>query len=225
MSIHAIRPSTLLLLLPLLAAGCAHRPVPLPPVPAEETTVEAFPHALGWTLSSGADLRASDGEPLPAPRPFTRVEVIGVDSLGLRVRCEGCGGVEAYADPERLLFEAPPPGVAAWGTLEEFALAIRDAAARRDLESLRPVMSPEFSHGFIGVQTPESAFATWIAEDFATLDAVPALLDGGLASRDGRIWSAPPAFVEELGFRGLRIGFRQSGGRWEWIYLIRGVSG
>jgi len=219
---HSSRFSTPLLL--LLVAGCAHRPAS-PPSPAEVVTVEVFPHALGWTGSSGAQLRTAEGEPLPSPRPFTRVEVIGIDSVGLRVRCEGCGGVEAYADPERLLFEPLSPRDATEGTLEEFALAIRDAAARRSLESLRPVMSPEFSHGFIGTQTPESAFATWIAEDFATLDAVPALLDGGLASRDGRIWSAPPEFVEQLGFRGLRIGFRQVEGRWEWIYLIRGVSG
>lgn len=164
-------------------------------------------------------------EPHVISRPFTRLEVLGRDSLGLRVRCVVCEEVtEGYVDEEALVYQAFPPEVAAWGSLSEFALSIREAAASRDLEALMAVMAPDFSFSFVGVQAPGSALDVWASEDYRTLDLVPELLDRGLTTTSGRIWSAPPEFTTMLHYRGLRLGFRQRpDGRWEWLYLIQGI--
>lgn len=87
-------------------------------------------------------------------------------------------------------------------------------------------MARDFFFSFVGSQTPEAAIAVWQSEDFASLDQVPALLAEGLGTIDGKIWAAPREYVESLGYQGLRLGFRKKAdGSWEWLYLIRGVTG
>jgi hypothetical protein len=86
-------------------------------------------------------------------------------------------------------------------------------------------MSPEFSFSFIGVQTQDAALTAWRSDGFRALDEVPDLLDRGVTTLDGRIWSAPPEFLEDLSYGGPRLGFQQrADGRWEWLYLIRDLS-
>jgi hypothetical protein len=225
--------SNFLFALPLLLGGClasaAHQPTP-PPEPAEvvvEPEPEPFPATEVWTAREDVALHAGDGAEISIPNLLTRLDVVGRDSVGLLVRCVVCREpVEGYVDEELVVFTHLPPEISAWSELTEFALSIRDAAERRDIDALRPVMAFDFSFSFLGSQTPEDAFAVWRSEQFATLDRLPGILDRGLASPDGRIWSAPPAFVRELGYRGLRAGFRQRvDGRWEWLYLIEGVVG
>jgi hypothetical protein len=214
----------------LVAVACAPalspRPGPDPGAAETPPPLGSAPTATAWTVRSGVEFTTSDGGVHPIAAPFTAVQTLGRDSAGIVVRCgppcpEPGEGRVAEGD---LVFEALPPEVAAWGELGEFALAVREAAARRDVQALRGVMNPEFTHGFIGIQTPEIASLVWESEEFASLDRVPELLDRGLASLDGRIWSAPPEFVEDREYRGLRLGFRRRpDGRWEWIYLIQGI--
>jgi hypothetical protein len=179
-----------------------------------------------WTREPETVIRRADGTGVSLPYIFTRLEVVELDSVGLLVRCGACfGAPEGYVEVGAIGYEEIPPEVAAWGTLDEFALAVRNAAERRELDRLRPVMAPDFTHSFVGIQSPEGAFASWAAEQYTSLAAVPRLLDQGLSTRDGRIWSAPPEFAHRGDFRGLRVGFRQRvDGRWEWLYLIRGVT-
>lgn len=203
-----------------LAGITACAPPPPPPAPDPEPP-EPFPHAEVWTALPGLEV---DGRPIPL---FTRLRTVARDSAGVLVRCELCDPpFEAVVDESGIVYDRLPPEVAAWGSLAEFALSVREAAAHHDLAALRPVMAPDFSFSFVGPQTPEAAFEVWGWERFATLGRVPALLDGGLTSRDGSIWSAPLAFVREPGHQGLRLGFRQRpDGRWEWLYLIEGILG
>jgi hypothetical protein len=214
------------LLFGMAASACAAAPAPAPPPPpAPEPSLEPLPHDRAWADRAGLPLRLDSGEEIPLPYLFTPLHVLGRDSAGVRVRCDVCGegwvGVVSEAD---LVFDELPPEVAAWGSLAQFALSVRAAAERHDLDALRSVMAPDFSFSFIGTQSPGAAFAVWRAEQFATLDRVPGLLDQGIATRDDRFWVAPPAFVEVPTFRGLRTGFRQRlDGRWEWLYLIGGL--
>ena len=210
--------AALLLSLALSACGwLSPSAAPEPTRPAEPPTPPTRP-----VWSARADLRVGDSI---VARPFTRLEVLAADTLGLRVRCGVCAGApEGIVAETEVLVRPLPPEVAAWGTLAEFAFSIREAAARRDLDALQPAMVDDFSYSFVGVQSPEVALEVWRSEDFATLDQIPALLDLGLSTTDGRIWSAPPAFTDGFGYRGLRVGFRQrSDGRWEWVYAIRGI--
>ncbi len=185
--------------------------------------------SLVWTVRPETPIYDDVGGAYAVPHVFTRLEVIGRDSVGLKVVCSLCPERrEGYIDEGDYIREGTdyvPPEVAMWGTLPELALSIRTAALQHDLDALRPVMAPDFTFSFVGIQTPETAFDTWRFEDFSSLDQLPGLLDRGLATRDSVIWSAPPAFVEEVTYRGLRTGFRRSeGGRWEWLYLIRGIA-
>jgi len=219
--------SPVLLVSLLLVASCvptAAVPGPLAHPEAASARVEPFPYPAVWTTASNQSLAGDRSGSVS--NLFTRLEVIGRYPAGLLVRCSVCEVVlEGVVDEATVLTTALPPGIAAWGTLSEFLLSIRQAAERRDLGALRSVMARDFTFAFLGVQTPETALVVWRAEEFRDLDLLPDLLDRGVASIDGRIWSAPTAFVTDPSFRGLRFGVqRRPDGRWEWLYLIRGIG-
>ena len=160
------------------------------------------------------------------PRPFTRLDVAGRDSLGvLRVTCAYCAtevsGEAAEAD---LVYEASTPAEAAAGTIAEFALAVRDAAAWQRVESLTPVMASDFTFGFSAQRDRGITMTAWARENFRDLDQVPRLLDEGLVQIDDGFWVAPAEYADRPGYQGLRLGFRRNGetGRWEWLFLVRG---
>jgi hypothetical protein len=201
-------------------------PTPEPEVVAAEPEPEPFAFEAVWSSFPGIAIVGDGGYAVPVPNLFTRLEVVGRDSVGLRVRCTLCPEViEGYVREDQVVFEPVPPAVAAWQELSAFALAVREAARTRDLNALRRVMAADFSFSFIGPQDPEVALAAWTTEQFRTLDQVPGLLDRGLVTPDDWIWSAPPAFLSDPWYHGVRLGFRrQSDGRWEWIYLIRGIE-
>ncbi len=203
---------------PADAAATADSTIPGPVVP--------FLHTVAWSAVPNLRLDGDGGVDLWIPTLFTRLEVERTDSLGVRVSCEVCDpAISGYATERDLVADVLPPEIAAWGTFPEFLLSIRDAAARRDLGALRPVMTPDFTSSFFGIQNPEAAFATWQAEGYASLDELPALLDQGVATRDSLLWSTPPAFVTEIDYQGLRSGFRRlADGRWAWLYLVRGIA-
>ena len=62
---------------------------------------------------------------------------------------------------------------------------------RHGLDGLRPVMAPDFTFSFLGLQGPEAALEAWRGRGFSPLDRVPVLLDRGLSSRAGALWVAP----------------------------------
>lgn len=222
-----------------LTAACAAAPspvadatragAPLDAAVADSTmpgAIVPFPHAVAWSAVPNLRIAGDGGVDLWIPTLFTRLEVEGTDSLGVRVSCAVCEPmIGGYVTERDLIAETLPPEIAAWGTFPEFLLSIRDAAARHDLEALRPVMTPEFTSSFFGIQNPDAAFATWQAEGYASLDELPALLDQGVATRDSLLWSTPPAFVADITYQGPRSGFRRrADGRWEWLYLVRGIA-
>lgn len=206
--------------------GCAPPPPPppAPPPPAPPPPPPfVFHHEDVWTARPGVVL-ATDSARLVLPRPLTRLRVVQADSPSLLVRCAACAdsatGRVALSD---VVYEVVFPQEAERGSLAEFALAVRAAAAQRDVGALRPVMAPGFSFAFVGQQGPDEARAAWNAEGYRSLARVPELLDRGLATRDSALWVAPPEHLESLGYRGLRLGFRQDpSGAWRWVFLIRG---
>jgi hypothetical protein len=208
-----------------LLSACLRAAAPEPPAPQPEPEPDPFPFEVVWSAGPDLTLAAPDepgGTPLAL---FSRLEVFGRDSLGLRVACAVCPGrARGIVSEADVVFEVLPPEIAAWGTLAEFALAVRDAAERLDLAALRPILASDFSFSFVGPQTPETAFDVWRFEQFATLRRVPELLDQGLTTRDGRIWAAPPRFYAERAYGDLRLGFRRDpSGRWEWLFLIEPI--
>jgi hypothetical protein len=178
---------------------------------------------MAWTASATVPIRARDGSVTSVEHPFTRFDVLAADSTDLFGRCARCRDpVEGWIREDALLLEALPLVVAAEGTLTEFALALRESAIQRDLAALREVMHRDFTFSFGGGGGPADAFSRWRHENYRSLEALPALLDHGLASADGLLWSAPPAFVRDEEYHGLRAGFRRDGNRWEWLYLVEG---
>jgi|GEM_PF-1077894 len=217
-----------LLVLSLLVglAGCFPRPAPpLPELePGTGPAVEPFPYAIAWTRAAERAIRpVADGSPPQAVRdPFTRLNVLAVEPEGIRVRCLYCiPSVEGLIDREDLVFEPLEPEAAADRGLAEFVLAVRAAVERRDEAALGRVMSRDFTFSLQGGGGPIDAFRRWEFQGFRAFDNLPALLDRGIATRDSVIWVAPPAFLTDPGFQGLRTGFRQNAdGLWRWIFLI-----
>lgn len=207
-------------LLACASASPVPPPAPPPPAPAPEPFV--FPYTSVWTREADTPLRGEGGVSR-VPRPFTRLDVIRVDSAGVYVRCAACGGGAAgRVDTSAVVFRAGTPEEAARGELAEFLLAVREAAARRDAAALRPVMSELFTHSpLLGGDGRLEALAAWERERFRALDHLPALLDRGVATRDERLWVAPPEYLEADGYRGYRTGFRRADRGWEWVFLVQ----
>jgi hypothetical protein len=159
------------------------------------------------------------------PGLLTRVRVLAADSGGdFRVHCGACADSTAgRVAAAELIFTPPPLAEAVHGTAAEFALALRDAIARHDVSALRSVMAPDFSSGFVGPSNPDIAIVAWRGEGYRSLDEAVALLDGGLVLMGRDVWVAPAAFRDRPGYAGLRLGIgRGAGGRWVWLFLLRG---
>lgn len=214
-----VRSRSLAVLAACLLAGCAApRPTPPPPPPPPPP----FPHAVVWNRTAGAEL-VGDSARTELPRLAMRLEVLESDSAAtaLRVRCAGCDApAEGWIPIGEVVWAGATPGEAARGDLAEFVVAVRTAAAARDVTALRPVISRWFVHSLGGGEGVLEATSAWEREGYRTLDPLPALLDRGV-SADGELWVAPPEHLSEPAHRGLRTGFRRNGNAWEWMFLVR----
>jgi hypothetical protein len=208
-----------------VSAGCATPRAAPPPVVPEEAPppLPPFPSALAWTARPDVRVLTDEGETW-IRNPFTRLNVLHVDTIGLRVRCLYCiPAIEGSLAREDVVYQASSPTAAARATLADFALAIRDAAERRDQGALHAVMPGDFTFSFGGGGGANSAFIRWQWEGFRSLDNLPPLLDRGLATQDSVIWVAPSVFLSDAEYHGLRSGFRRNrAGEWEWIFLVGG---
>jgi hypothetical protein len=218
------------LVLLALAACAAPAPPPPAPPPAAEPAPAADPGpplvAVGssvWNRDPGAELRG-ETEMAVLPYLFLRLEVLEADSTELRVRCVHCPGApEGWIARERVVHHPAEPRHAALLDLADFVLAVRDAALRRDLDALRPVMARDFSHQ-LGPVEPGllETLAAWEREGYRTLDRLPFLLDRGVAALPrSPVWAAPPEHTTTLLYRDLRAGFRRGPDGWEWVFLVR----
>jgi hypothetical protein len=120
--------------------------------------------------------------------------------------------------------QAEPIEEAAAGSIAEFALAVRHAAAWGKVDSLAPVMVNDFSFGLAAQRDRAAALTAWDWENHRTLDQLPRLLDEGLVEIAPDFWVAPPAYAAAPGYQGLRAGFKRNPetGRWEWLFLVAG---
>jgi hypothetical protein len=221
---------TALAVLAVLLAACRPPSPDLSPVPGPEPPaqpeVDAPPRlgvgSIAWNREQGIALRAGSGA-RTLPFRFMRLDVLEVDSAEVRVRCRFCPG-----EPEGWIaigdvVHVPARPLEARDDLAEFALAVRTAALHRDVDALRPVMSREFSHQ-LGPGEPGliETLSAWAAEEYASLDRVPWLLDRGVAPVPGTtLWAAPPEHATTRGYADLRAGFRRGADGWEWIFLVR----
>jgi hypothetical protein len=189
------------------AVGCTAAPPPAAPVPettppAIEEAVEApapqLTHGVVWTAMANIAIRTEHGI-AAISHPLTRLEVLEADSATLRIRCVRCEvPLEGWVERASVIYEPSTPAEAASGELAGFALALRKAALERNLAALHPVMYERFTFSFGGGGGPADAFTRWRFENFRTLDQLAPLLDRGLASFDGEIWSAPPEFATRV---------------------------
>ena len=124
---------------------------------------------------------------------------------------------------ESVVYLPQDPAAAARLELADFALAVRDAANRRDVEALRGVMSRDFVHTLGPVELGVlETLAQWAREDYRQLDRLPFLLDRGIAAVPGTlVWAAPPEFAYQAGYGDLRAGFRRGADGWEFVFLVR----
>ena len=208
----------------LLLGACRSSPPPpaIQPLPPPARVFPA-PDTV-WTAREAVVLRTASGDTL-VPRPFTRLDVFGADSLSLQVRCAPCGdSVAGWVDRTAVIHQPISLDSAAAGELAPFALAVRAAAIQHDQVALRRVMALDFSFSALGIYGRDRALSSWFSENFRALDRVPGMLDAGLTHLNGS-WVAPPAFATSFDYRGLRLGFRRTPeGRWEWLYLVQGEN-
>jgi hypothetical protein len=223
---RSLHPLALALFLVLGSACTPRAAAPVLEPEIEPVVVEPFPYSLAWTARGGVTVRADESgtEDGSVRDPFTRVNVLAVDTPGIRIRCLYCiPSVDGWVDREDLVYEPTTPAEAAERGLTEFVLAVRAAAEQRDESALGRVMARDFTFSLSGGGGPVDAFRRWEFQGYRALDNLPALLDRGLATRDSIIWVAPPAFLSDPWYTGMRAGFRRSpAGRWEWIYLVGG---
>ncbi|MBV9111052.1 MAG: hypothetical protein JO306_16725 [Gemmatimonadetes bacterium] len=209
----------------VLAAACTPQPrIASAPVPAPPSAPATPPFTATevWTAQPGVVLRG-DSAATTLPWAFMRLAVVRVDSTELVVRCMVCRGFPVGRVPrDRIVYEVRSPVEAARLELGDFALAVRDAARRRDIEALRRVMSRDFTYSLEFPGGMLEAVAAWQGARARDLERLPGLLDRGVVSTGGGgIWAAPPEFVNQRGYQDLRAGFRRGPNGWEFAFLVR----
>lgn len=212
----------------LAATACTPppRPAPVPPPPPAPPPAPAGPPPFTgtevWTSHPGVVLRAESG-PVTLPWTFMRLAVMRIDSTELQVRCLICRGAPVgMVRRDEVIHEVRAPVDAAKLDLADFALAVRDAARRRDLEALRRVMSNDFTSDFNGPEGVLAAIGNWQGRRASDLERLPFLLDRGIASvGPGGVWAAPPEHATQRGYNDLRAGFRRGPSGWQFIFLVR----
>ena len=196
---------------------------PPPPPPAAPPGPPPFTATEAWTAQPGVVLRGEGGATVTLPWTFMHLAVLRVDSTKLLVRCMACRGAPAgMVDRAQVVHEVRAPADAARLELADIALAVRDAARRRDYEALRPVMSRDFTWSFTDPEGVLEAFAAWQGHRAADLQRLPELLDRGIVSLGpGGVWAAPPEHATQRGYSDLRAGFRRGPAGWQLIFLVR----
>jgi hypothetical protein len=191
-------------------------PPPAPPGPAPFTASEV------WTAQPGVVLRGEAGT-VTLPWTFMHLAVLRVDSTELQVRCLVCRGAPVgMVARDQVVHELRPAAEAARLELADFALAVRDAARRRDLEALRAMMSRDFTWSLDGPEGVLEALGAWQGRRAGDLERLPGLLDRGIGSvGPGGTWAAPPEHVTQRGYNDLRAGFRRGPAGWQFIFLVR----
>ena len=223
------RPARLAALALLVLAACTPPPRPAPPpapAPAPPPGPPPFTAAEVWSAEPGLVLRGDSGS-VTLPWAFMRLTVLRVDSAELLVRCMVCRGFPAgRVEKTRIVHEARAPLEARQLGLADFALAVREAARRKDIEALRRVMARDFTSTLDGPEGPGEAIAGWQGPRASELERLAALLDRGIVSTGGGgVWAAPPEFVNQRGYSDLRAGFRRGASGWEFAFLVRSALG
>ncbi|HEX8391530.1 MAG TPA: hypothetical protein VF665_04150 [Longimicrobium sp.] len=219
------------LLLLLAACGGPSRPRPAaapvpPPAPAVEPAAPVPPPIVQfqsvWTRSPGLRLRGETSM-TPLPWMFMRLEVLRADTTDLLVRCAVCPGAPTgWLERAAVVHYAPAPIDAARMELADFAFAVRDAASRRDIRALRPVMARTFAGtlGPVEVGMLET-LAAWEREGYRSLDRMPFLMDRGITTvSTTQVWASPPEYATNPAYADLRAGFRRGPEGWEWVFLV-----
>jgi hypothetical protein len=176
-----------------------------------------------WTAQPGTVLRGDSGA-VTLPWSFMRLAVIQVDSTELVVRCLGCRGAPTgRVARSEIVHEVRTPAEAARLELADFALAVRAAALRGDIEALRPVMSRDFVYSLDLASGVLETIAVWRGRRASDLQRLPSLLDRGIAAVPGSagVWAAPPEFATTRGYNDLRAGFKRGPAGWELIFLVK----
>lgn len=188
-------------------------PAPVSPPPAQPTEV--------WTREAGTLLRG----PTPTRLPYLGMRLAVVQDAGdsLQVRCLICPGAPTgWTERTRVIWVPYAPAEVRGGELAEFVLAVREAARRRDVAALRPVMARTFVHALQGPEGVLASVSALSGPRAADLARLPSLLDRGVAPvPDTRVWAAPPEFVTLRGYADLRTGFTRGEDGWEWAFLLR----
>jgi len=209
----------------LALAACTPPPRPAPPAPAPPPAPPGptpFTAAEVWTAQPGLVLRGDSGA-VTLPWAFMRMAVLRVDSAELLVRCMVCRGFPTgRVAKSAVVHEVRTPLEARQLSLADFALAVREAARRKDVPALRRVMARDFVYSLDFAEGVLETVAAWQGRRASDLDRLPGLLDRGIASTGGGgVWAAPPEFVSQRGYPDLRAGFRQGRDGWEFIFLVR----
>jgi hypothetical protein len=209
----------------LAMAACTPppRPAPLPPPPPPAPPgPPPFTATEVWSAEPGLVLRGDSGS-VTLPWAFMRLAVVRVDSTELLVRCMVCRGFPAgRVEKTRIVHEVRAPLEARQMGLADFALAVREAARRKDIEALRRVMARDFISTLEGPEGSGEAIAGWQGPRASELERMAALLDRGIVSTGGGgVWAAPPEFVNQRGYSDLRAGFRRGPNGWEFAFLMR----
>jgi len=212
--------------LALLALAACTPPPPRPgppPAPAEApASPPPFTATEVWSAEPGLVLRGDSGS-ATLPWMFMRLAVVRVDSTELVVRCMACRGFPiGRVERSRIVHQVRTPLEARGLGLADFALAVRDAARRKDIDALRRVMARDFVSTLDGPEGSGEAVAGWQGPRASDLERLGGLLDRGIVSTGGGgIWAAPPEFANQRGYSDLRAGFRRGRDGWEFSFLVR----
>ena len=103
---------------------------------------------------------------------------------------------------------------------QSFVVRLRKAVAKRDLETLKSMMTDDFGYKLEPAMSGPGVFQYWEQENLWPE------LDGILSERfvkKGAFWVSPPQFADpSLNYDGYRAGITRVRGSWKFAYFVNG---
>ena len=134
--------------------------------------------------------------------------------MALAVCCGACTTPPKKKPPAK-----PARDMSSDVSFQSFVGRVRTAVAKRDMQMLASVMTPDFGYRIEPLGEGPGVFQYW--DQNGLWHELQLVLNGPFVP-NGKYMVAPPQFVTDEQYHGYRVGFTLVNGSWKFAYFVSG---